>query len=378
MLKTSMYLLVFLISIFVVSIKIARYSQPKFDKTVSLPKPVGKFCVGITNTTISLKEGFFGQNQKALVFYPSQDHSETTPYMPGYLKNGVISTSKVQVTIPAKENGSPIADQKFPIIFFSPGAKTVIGKYSIMASNLASHGYLVVCLENPDSKMTLANIFYEVYMTIRFNIKPAFFTNAILKNIDTAEKDLSIIVEHINKLSFAKNWDKKNIILMGHSIGATISHRLGFKNNKISAIVDLDPSYVDLMSCLGHQAPFDRGKEIDFPENINEKPFLLIHGNSSYNRAKLDERLKNITNLTINSFDVDHGDFLDNPFLAKNIHLKEHHPTSLLVHLKNMSLAWLFQDASHQVLSLPSKTEAHWHDDLSNTIVDWLKENGIK
>lgn len=367
----SIYL-IFLSALIVAMIFIARLHRPKFNKVVSLPNPIGEFCVGLTNKSMKLGSRFFSKTKKMDIFYPTTQHNDTTPYAPNHLKNGVISSCKTKVVIPAQKNGSPISAQQFPIIFFYPGAKTIVSKYSILASNLASQGYIVVCLENSDSKMSLINIVYEAYMMIRFKINPAFFTNEILKNINQGEKDLEFIIDHIDKLDISKSWDQKNIILMGHSIGGTIAHRLGFKNRKVTAIVDLDPSYVDLMSCMTHTMPFDLGEEEAFPKNLNKKSILLIHGNG-YKKELLTDKLQDIPNLTIQSFDIDHRDFLDVPFLAKKVKLKKQNP-GLLWFLKN----WLFQDASYSYVDYESKVASEFHEKLSITITDWLKNNRVK
>ena len=59
--------------------------------------------------------------------------------------------------------------------------------------------------------------------------------------IASAIKDIDFVLDHFQAFGNISNaFDIKNIVLMGHSIGANIAQIKGFADKKIKAIVDID------------------------------------------------------------------------------------------------------------------------------------------
>ena len=84
--------------------------------------------------------------------------------------------------------------------------------------------------------------------------------------IASAIKDIDFVLNHLEAFgNISSAFDTKNIVLMGHSIGANIAHIKGFADWRIQAIVDMDFKITE-------RAVFGR---IDVHTNLDDKPGYL-------------------------------------------------------------------------------------------------------
>ena len=95
---------------------------------------------------------------------------------------------------------------------------------------------------------------------------------------------------------------------MGHSLGANVAHIMGFKDSRISAIVDID-------SKITERKVFDK---VGVPQNTQAKPVLFIRGIMQY-QEDVGDQLTKIKNATIWKPNVQHSSFSDNAYFTANI-----------------------------------------------------------
>ena len=123
-----------------------------YANEVYLPKITGLYSVG--TKTIELIDGSRKMprdpNCRKLVgqiFYPSVQHKGKYYYMPGTIRDGVIQDTKVFSN--AKPNANILTLNKYPLIIFIPGLGEIRQKYTILCEELASHGYMILSLDQP-------------------------------------------------------------------------------------------------------------------------------------------------------------------------------------------------------------------------------------
>lgn len=140
-----------------------------FGNLKELPKPIGKYTVGITQMDFidkSRKKVFEFEEDNALreipvtIYYPAEstEDKETAPYASPeefeiISKNifGLLSKKKAsKVKTHCYENVSiAISEHKFPVIMYNHGYTSYTMQDTTLCSNLASSGYVVVSLGHP-------------------------------------------------------------------------------------------------------------------------------------------------------------------------------------------------------------------------------------
>lgn len=122
------------------------------DSILLLPEPTGPYGVGTAN--IGLKDTSRTQLRDtkerrwmATVFYPTRKTNATSPYMFGTLIDGTIYGVKILGhSIP---DTPIIQSRKLPIILAFPGRGGERQGETILYEALASHGYIVITMDQP-------------------------------------------------------------------------------------------------------------------------------------------------------------------------------------------------------------------------------------
>jgi hypothetical protein len=283
----------------------------------TLPEPKGGYGIGAVNVELSdpARRQLRGAEKRrwmATVFYPTLKTKETTPYMTGTLDDGNVCGTKVLGH--AIPGALIIQDRKFPVIISLPGRGNVRQQNTILYEALASHGYVVITMDQPyvtnfvkfldGTKINLT--FKDVWNLPRDRDYRYAYDDEI---IASAIKDIDFVLEHFQDFgNISSSFDAKNIILMGHSIGANIAQIKGFADKRIKAIVDID-------SKITERAVFGR---IGVHPNPEAKPVLFIRGMLQY-QEDVGGQLTKIPNSTIWSPKVQHSAFSDEAYFAAKI-----------------------------------------------------------
>lgn len=343
---------------------------------VILPSPTGPYAVG--TKAIEMKDSsrkmLRDSSQRRWMiqaFYPSALHDhQTFPYMPETLKEGVVDGIKVLTH--SKWKAELLKRKTFPVIIFIPGFGEERQKYTLLCEELASHGYVILSLDQPyvsnfvrfldGSKIVVK--FQDAWKSSRDrDYRYRYYDEAM----DVAMADIKYLLDHFasfNQIYFENQLNPKNVVLMGHSFGGNVSHTLGFLNPRVRAIVDID-------SKITEREIYGR---IGVPPNPTGKPILFIRAMKQY-QEDVGNQLIKIKNAHILKFNVQHSAFQDTAYLAQKIDaLKAKTFWRSFIH-------WLFKSGPHFNAidtDLGSYTAEEWFNTYRLHIVGWLKQNNIK
>lgn len=288
-----------------------------FVNTLTLPEPKGIYGVGVVNVELSDStrtqlRSHEKRRWMSTIFYPTLKTGKTEPYMLGTLDDGNVCDIKILGHAIPRE--PVIQSCRFPVIISLPGRGGERQKASILYEALASHGYIVITMDQsyvanfvkfPDgAKTTLTS--KDVWNLPRDRDYRYAYDDEI---IASAIKDIDFILDHFQAFgNLSSAFDTNNLILMGHSIGANIAHIKGFSDKRIRAVVDID-------SKITERAVFGT---VGVPPNFDAKPVLFIRGMLQY-QEDVGDALFKISNSTIWSPSVQHSAFVDDAYFAAKI-----------------------------------------------------------
>lgn len=347
------------------------YSPIAFaSKSLTLPKPTGSFAIGtkaieMRDSSRTMLRGNDPRRWMVQAFYPSEEHDETYPYMPGTLDNGIVQGTKVLSY--AKPNAAPLKSQRYPVIIFVPGRGGERQKYTILCEELASQGYVVLTLDQPYASNFVKFLDgTRIVLTLQDAWKVPkdrdYRYSYDDKVIEGAIKDVIYMLDHLNEVSgkeLGNICDFSHIILMGHSLGANVAHILGFQDERIKAVVDID-------SKITERKIFDH---VGVPPNPSSKPVLFIRGMMQY-QDDVGDQLTKIQNSTIWKPFVQHSAFSDNAYFSAKI---QNFGTQGF--LQNF-LNWFFKQAPYRDridTDLGDNEVDAWFTTYKEHVVEWLK-----
>lgn len=357
------------------------YLSPLFsqsDGIITLPTPTGPYCVG--TKAISFKDEDrtmpnTSASREWLVqaFYPaicSGTSSSSYPYMPGTLKDGIIDNNIVMAHAkPNAEMSPPKEQEDFPTLFFIPGLGQTRQSYTIICEELASHGYVILSLDQPYNSNFVkfpdgTTITPTLWDTIKIprdrDYRYAYYDRMMVQamgDIDyLLDKLIPLKTIHLPHLS------TKKIGVMGHSFGGNVAHSIGFQNKEINVILDIDSKITD--------RPINGKKGI--PENRYSKPVLFIRG-SQY-QENVGNYLSNVTNANIKKYSVEHSAFRDICYLAKKIPdlTNESIVKKIGKFLFKTAPQWDVVDTS---IAGENTAVENWFQKLNSDIRVWLDQN---
>ncbi|NIJ54564.1 alpha/beta hydrolase family protein [Dyadobacter arcticus] len=253
----------------------------------SLTEPMGKYAVGTqvfrwvdsTRTEQITKDPFDKRNVIVQAWYPAQgdlkgihslylDGLRTLPpkvsVIPSFLldRYDQIDTYAIINATPAGARG------KWPVVLFLPGYGAARAFYTSLAVGLASHGYVVLCLDHPyEAAITqLAN--GKLATTIE-NFQPeapdrlGFMEN----RLDIRVADVQFVLHQLeNKNSstntFFTSLDLNRIGIAGHSFGGATGAAAMAHDSRIKAAVNIDGTLYG-----------------GLPKSTGYRPFLIIESN---------------------------------------------------------------------------------------------------
>ncbi|MCI0552568.1 MAG: hypothetical protein L0287_16580, partial [Anaerolineae bacterium] len=123
-------------------------------------------------------------------------------------------------------DASPIKDQNpFPVVILSPGNGTNIEFYSSLASEIASHGYIVVGLNHPYDipAVELSNGNVAPYDKDQWSLDADAHQTYITERMKVRTADLLFALEQLEDMNstdpFAGTMDLNSVAAAGHSLG---------------------------------------------------------------------------------------------------------------------------------------------------------------
>jgi pimeloyl-ACP methyl ester carboxylesterase len=298
-------------------------------------------------------------------FYPTDNHNnETFPYMPGTLTEGKIKG--IQVHAYGQPDASLASHEKLPVIIFIPGFGNGRQNYTILLEELASQRYVIFSIDQPyqtnfvrfPSGESVVITFNDAWKSQRDRDYRYHFYD---ESMDAIMDDIRYTLDHfreINHQHFSDRLDDSSISIMGHSFGGNVANTLGFEDQRIKAIVDIDSKITD-KKVHGHLGP---------PPNTHEKPVLFLRGALQYQEA-VGDSLTRVKNAQIVDFKVQHSAFSDIAFLSQKIEGLDKIGMFELLYNWFLKLGPPFDAVD---VNLGGKNLEDWFLEYKRTITQWL------
>mgnify|MGYP002378569270 FL=1 len=216
---------------------------------VILPPPPGIYSVGtqaieLPDPSRLMLRGQEIRRWRIQAFYPAKEQGGPYSYMPGTLKDGIIQGTHVLSW--AQSDAVPLEQQKFPVIIFVPGRGALRQQYTILLEELASHGYVVLSMDQPyvanfvqflDGGIIVLT-FKDAWSVTRDRDYRYAYDDEVIAG---ALQDIFYLLDNLDKVEKIANLcNPEQTVVMGHSLGANIAHNFGFNDKRINAIIDID------------------------------------------------------------------------------------------------------------------------------------------
>lgn len=344
-------------------------------KEIELPYPTGFYQVGTRAIELHDRKRKMpgrGEERRWMVqaFYPCLNNRELRfPYMPGTLSQGKIAG--VEVYAHAKPDAGICTGKVFPVILFLPGLGQVRQNYTILCETLASYGYIVLSLDQPynssyvrflDGTITMPSLYDGWKVARDRDYRYGYFDTMMTAAIEDCQFMLDHLTE-INHHYFKGHLSVQKIVLMGHSFGGNVAHTLGFKDDRIRAIVDIDSKITErkIYGILG------------VPPTPYATPVLFIRATMQY-QEDVGNQLEKIQNARILKFHLEHSAFRDDAFLVR--HIPSIQSVGMLARVWN----WFWQKGPQfdgVDTNLGGRDVNEWFDLWTQEIIHWLVLNEI-
>lgn len=231
---------------------------------VELPAVTGKYGVGtvVLPMVDSGRQGVYvdGSSSKyrefmTQIWYPANRGVEgvksayadeaTTAYWlkDSNLPGGDNKDIRFQIKTHAVVGAQVVANgERFPVVIFSPGLGMSYFLYQSIIEDLASHGYIVVAVNSPNSALTS---FPDGHIRVATDTEDEAI---ITKYNQEAADDLTFVAKHLRELDNNSSLPLDGRIAFnrigcfGHSAGGAASFQTGIQTPQVAAAIDLDGS----------------------------------------------------------------------------------------------------------------------------------------
>ena len=340
--------------------------------SATLPPPTGVYGCGtlafeLTDSSRQMLRDSGPRRWMVQAFYPTEKHDQTFPYMPDTLNDGLVRGTKVLAHSKSK---AKLFDRKtFPVVIFTPGLGHGRQDYTILCEELASHGYVILSLDQPYvSNFVKFSDGTKIVLTFKDawkvpsdrDYRYAYYDEAM----GAAIGDIRYMFDHLPAIStqyFKGLLNTQSLTLMGHSFGGNVAHTLGFEDSRVKAVVDIDSKITDrkIYGRLG------------VPPNTQGKPVLFIRGMMQY-QEDLGDKLTHIQNAEIWTPPVEHSAFCDDAFLVRHI------PNIANAGFVYLLWNWLTKDGpcfNAVDYDLGGKEVSEWFGDYKSQTIEWLRKH---
>ncbi|RZI47036.1 hypothetical protein [Candidatus Finniella inopinata] len=338
--------------------------------TVTLPSPTGPFGCGtqsfeVTDTSRQMLRDSPPRRWMVQAFYPTTKHTQTYPYRPGTLDEGLVIDTKILSH--SKPEAKLLQGKACPVVIFIPGLGHGRQDYTILCEEMASHGYMVLSLDQPYvSNFVKFSDGTRIVMTLKDSWKVPRDRDYRYQYYDEAMGaaigDVRYMLDHIREISakyFGGLLDATHITLMGHSFGGNVAHTLGFEDNRIQAVIDIDSKITDRKIYGRH----------GILPNSTAKPVLFIRGMMQY-QDDLGDQLTKIQNAEMWSPKVEHSAFSDDAFLVRHI------PKMATIGFFSLLWNWITKGGpcfNAVDYNLGDKNADEWFQEFNGQIINWLR-----
>ncbi len=330
-------------AVFVISLVV--YIAGAYHQPLVLPSPTGPYSVGRTvydwvdHQRIDPLSDTANRKRELLIWiwYPAKVGSpaQRAPYLPpawakaNAADNGIgVFLERDYALIQTHSYlDAPVSDRQssYPILILQPGMGPAIPDYTVFAENLASHGYIVVGINETETQFT--TVFPDGRVILRSS------NGAIPDNAGPVEaeqdanrigkvwtEDAIFVMNQLDKLNqagaspFSHKLDLTQIGVFGHSFGGATAIAVCQADSRCKAGVNLDGTPLSDSNSQPIQQPFlflSEGYRQPFPPGCEtDKNCQLLY--AAYQRAKNQAYF-----VTING--AGHFNFTDRPYRSLSL-----------------------------------------------------------
>jgi hypothetical protein len=287
---------------------------------LELPKPTGQYPVGrtvfrwvdVSRPEVMTEDPSDFREVMAMVWYPAETHTGMDAgYFPGLpaISDALVQSGEVAwweviglrfVRSESRLDARPLKDQApYPVVLLLPGNATNIEFYSILASEIASHGYVVVGLNHPydvpavelsegriapydKGQWSLDAAAHQAYIRERHPVKVIDVLFAL---------DQLVLANSNPENPLADILDLESIAVAGHSLGGLVASEACKLDPRLKACINFDglqqggPFSMDESAIPPAQTFLFLTKEAQLHPNLVEKfestaesYWVVIHG----------------------------------------------------------------------------------------------------
>jgi dienelactone hydrolase len=330
-----------------------RQNQPGTSKssTPALPEPGGVYRVGtdifhLTDAsrpdTLSKKPGQF-RELMFQVWYPTDaaPTAQTAPYIPNpallqALKDEQHDGQTLDVLDAWKDVrtaailSAPLSKRqaKFPLLFFSHGLGEPRSLYTAFSQELASHGYVVVCIDHPYGGIT---VLPDGRLLTTEGDPEAGNPEATPRMVEAWAKDAAFVLDRMTSPAktdpeslrrFARHIDLGRVGMTGHSLGGAAALEACRADSRFKACADIDGAPFGKVTREGVKRPtlVLRNQPIYSDEDLAKRGRTRAQWEEMGRQGKLMwdsmlPRTKDVPVYTVKIQGTGHMSYSDSPFV---------------------------------------------------------------
>ena len=289
---------------------------------LQLPKPTGEYVVSQTvfrwldssRREVLTDDPDDFREVIATSWYPAEPGTGAiAPYFPGFstvskslIESGEVAQWEVmglRFIRSRNLSNAELANSalSYPVIILSPGNGTNIEFYTILASEIASHGYIVVGLNHPYdvAAVELSNGRVADYDKDQWLLEPIDHQAYTAERIKVRTVDVLFVLDQLEILNssagsrFAGKLDLNSVAIAGHSLGGITASEACKEDSLFRACLNFDglqrggPFSMDATAIPPEQPFLFLTKESQLPpkliesfESTSESYWVVIHGAS--------------------------------------------------------------------------------------------------
>ncbi|HEX2992480.1 MAG TPA: hypothetical protein VHO49_17480 [Anaerolineales bacterium] len=340
-------------------------------RQLELPEPTGHYSVGRTvfrwvdtsRPEVMTEDPGDFREVMAMVWYPAETgNGVNAGYFPGLpaISNALVQSREVAwwevkdlrfIRSDSRVDARPLKDRApYPVVLVLPGNATNIEFYSVLASEIASHGYIVVGLNHPYDvpAVELSNGQIAPYDKEQWSLDPAAHQAYTRERHPVKTADVLFALDQLQFLSsnmdspFAGLLDLESIAVAGHSLGGLVASEACKADPRFKACINFDG--------LQQGGPFSMDESAIPPS----QPFLFLTKESQLHPNLVEKFESTAESYWVVIHGAMHDSFTDGPLLRSLLWPGSSQADSQMTLVQEYTLAFLDQtlkDHSAQLLT---------------------------
>lgn len=333
---------------------------------LEVPAPEGPYAVGRTtiNWMDASRPEVLTENPNdfrevaAMIWYPAEAGTGVKAgYFPllslvsdALLQSGevewwqVLGLQFIRSEIPF--DAEPLRNQiPFPVVMLSPGNGTNMEFYSSLASEIASHGYIVIGINHPYDvpAFELSNGDVAPYDKDQWSLDMTAHQRYTRERIKVRTADILFVLEQLDQMNstgrFAGRMDLDSIAVAGHSLGGITASESCKADARFKACLNYDG--------LQNGGPFSM-EETAIPP---EQPFMFLTRESQLHPKLIQSFESTSESYWVVVHGASHESFTDGPLLQPSLLPGPNQADELMSLIEEYSLAFL----NHTLKGQPSQ-----------------------